>query len=417
MAYEGFGEKNYKELNDYGDMLSKIVAQNQQYDVANMQAKVDQAKKQTEFAQKQRTHGLINDWFAGAREVVQSEGQGQTNADGNTSKTSAPKESRALLGLDFARNLADPDLGESGQNALKELTPLISKFMNPDKQEFTGDDAMYFGLAQNKIKNDPAYKGRATEDVMRELKETDKKKAEPTYTGDELMYSKAADDKIKNDPKYAGRNKEEVMRELKIADKKAVATGAGADNSELNNKLDAIDRDKHGEEYLKEVAKTNPDLARLIRNYGDLTLDPKGTVPTRQYRGVKGLVAQDVLPRVHDAYPDWQESDYPAKNKYETSFTSGPIYNNRQSLNTLLPHVDVLKKSSDNIDQIMTVIVGIFTKPYNRIADLIADNNGDPRVTSFKASAERVADEISRFYKGGNASATDIGQERERTAQ
>jgi hypothetical protein len=178
-------------------------------------------------------------------------------------------------------------------------------------------------------------------------------------------------------------------------------------------KLPNINYDLSGDEFIKDLSKKDPDLARFVKLVGDNVV-PITETPTRNFRGGKGYLQSEISPLVQRYKDTWDETQFPAMKNYKKSFESGAEKIRIGKVNTALTHMEEVKKAGDMIDKKLTDKGGWFTKSYNTLGAWLADNSGSPEVTAFNTAAERVADELAAFYKGGNASATDVGQEKER---
>lgn len=91
--------------------------------------------------------------------------------------------------------------------------------------------------------------------------------------------------------------------------------------------------------------------------------------------------------------PTWNSTEYPSRLKLLTEFKTGNASRNVRSLNTLIGHLDSLKKTADKLDnrsvQLWNLVVN---KGYTAV--------GDSRVTNFEKAAAAVSSEAATLFKG-----------------
>lgn len=160
------------------------------------------------------------------------------------------------------------------------------------------------------------------------------------------------------------------------------------------------------------LAKLPPTAQTLVEGLDDYTISPS-TLPTRLTTGGTGLTQQQALALVKAYDPNYDESQYAARAKYNSDFNSGAINTQRTNVNTAINHLNDLKTAADALAPLFSHggVLGIGTQTYNNIADVIANNAGDPRVIAYNNIANKVATEISGAYgenTGGERTAQDV---------
>jgi hypothetical protein len=120
---------------------------------------------------------------------------------------------------------------------------------------------------------------------------------------------------------------------------------------------------------------------------------------------------------VNKLNPDYDETKYNEKNTYLTQFTKpgGTNYNTRIAINTGINHLAEFKEKTDALKNKSFKSWGIFTKKYNSIRQMLQEEKGDPAVTGFNNTLNKVATELAKIYKG-TASPTQDEIEAERVA-
>lgn len=104
----------------------------------------------------------------------------------------------------------------------------------------------------------------------------------------------------------------------------------------------------------------------------------------------------DVLAQVHLKYPDWDQTDYGAKNKIVQSYTSGPESKSINAISTALGHSGELGQAIDALGN---------SNGLNMLRSLANKINvqvlGDDKVGIFNTIVHRLAPEITAAYVQG----------------
>ena len=138
MSEYSFGQKDYEELDRFGHALDTIVSNRQQYDIANMNAKIAQVKKEKLDTQERSTHETIRSLFdtiaqtnteskpSGAGAKVTTGGLGANiiqpgeGADASSASPLGTVNNRSLAMVKAAFELVDGG-GEYGEKMVKVL--------------------------------------------------------------------------------------------------------------------------------------------------------------------------------------------------------------------------------------------------------------------------------------------------------
>lgn len=104
----------------------------------------------------------------------------------------------------------------------------------------------------------------------------------------------------------------------------------------------------------------------------------------------------EMLGLIQAKYPDWDQTQYQAKNKIVQSYTSGPESRSINAIGTALGHANELR---DAIDALGNGNMGINT--LRQIGNSIGVQVGDDKVTAFNLIVHRLAPEITAAYVQG----------------
>lgn len=139
---------------------------------------------------------------------------------------------------------------------------------------------------------------------------------------------------------------------------------------------------------------------------------PSGELPADQENIAKAIAARQfnltalprqpqqrmqILSRVTQLDPNFDEKLYPVQQAVEKSFTSGPDANNKTSANTLMGHIAELYDAGK---QLNNGGVPVWNKLTNAYEQHIA---GNPAQTRFLSASNAVADEMAKLFKGTGA--------------
>lgn len=133
----------------------------------------------------------------------------------------------------------------------------------------------------------------------------------------------------------------------------------------------------------------------LVDLVGQYRVDP--TTISRMF-----IKHPEMLGLVHEKYPDWDQSDYNAKNKLMVGLTSGPQSKELGAINTVMGHLKVL-------DEAVDALKNGDIKQLNRLGNALGIQVGNEAVPAFKTIVHRVGPEITTAYvQGGGGEAERI---------
>lgn len=99
---------------------------------------------------------------------------------------------------------------------------------------------------------------------------------------------------------------------------------------------------------------------------------------------------------VHEKYPDWDQTDYQAKNKIVDSYTSGPESKSINAISTALGHAGELGQAIEALNNGDTGL-----KFLRNLGNKIGVQTGGDAVTTFNTIVHRLAPEITAAYVQG----------------
>lgn len=116
---------------------------------------------------------------------------------------------------------------------------------------------------------------------------------------------------------------------------------------------------------------------------------------------------EQLLNAVSQVNPNFDANQYSARQGLMKSYASGPDAANRTSANTLIGHLDQMLQAGQNLNN------RGFT-PWNAVANEAQSLTGNPNQVTFKQTADAVATELSKLFKGtGAASDSEIKEWRQ----
>jgi len=107
---------------------------------------------------------------------------------------------------------------------------------------------------------------------------------------------------------------------------------------------------------------------------------------------------QRLLERARMVDPSFDASQYTTRQKVRQDFTSGKAAQNVRSLNTVIGHLDELKRAGDALNNSSLPL-------WNRLANAAESAAGDPRIKRYETAANATSGELATLFK--NTSGTD----------
>lgn len=153
-----------------------------------------------------------------------------------------------------------------------------------------------------------------------------------------------------------------------------------------------------GEAGLSQYPKNIQLMAKKVAN-GDIPVP--SSFALRSPYWVKVMEAASVYD------PSFSATTFPMRAAIRKSFTSGPDAKNINSINTLVGHLDSLKKSADALDNTGTPLL-------NRVGNIASVASGGAKVKKFNMDLGAVESELAAVFKGTGASDEEIKAWRER---
>lgn len=146
-----------------------------------------------------------------------------------------------------------------------------------------------------------------------------------------------------------------------------------------------------GEEYLAELAKTNPGLAATVKSVEEGRQAP----PSINSRSPQ---ARMILNHLYNAYPESDTTIWKSRNETRASFAKGVEGRAVTSLNTVMGHMWDLKETVDKL-------AGKNIKSWNAVENAIRDHLGGSALADFKVARTAVSDELARVFQGAGVAA------------
>jgi len=120
-------------------------------------------------------------------------------------------------------------------------------------------------------------------------------------------------------------------------------------------------------------------------------------IPMRAPLAVKQAAVSQILQK----YPDYKTSDYDIEKGVMKSATSGDIGKNLTAFNTAIEHAKQLQEDANLLDNANL-------QTYNKIGNRLNVELGKDAVTNFNVVKNALAGEISKVFKGGQATDAEI---------
>lgn len=146
-----------------------------------------------------------------------------------------------------------------------------------------------------------------------------------------------------------------------------------------------------GDEYLKTLP---PQLGSLVKEYasGKLPISPMM---------VRTPAGMQLMSAISQYDPTFDSTNFTARNKLRSDFTSGKASQNLNAFNTVLGHLGELHDSYDNLHNGSIPVI-------NTVGNWIADAAGKPAPNTFNLNKKAVVDELTRSWRGSSGSQGDI---------
>lgn len=162
--------------------------------------------------------------------------------------------------------------------------------------------------------------------------------------------------------------------------------------------------DLHGEEFISQL---DPKIANQVR----AIIEGRAPYPTGML--LKTPYGQQLAAYVTQADPTFESANATARAKIQADYSTGTIAKTNNALNTAIKHMRQMSDAVDALDNYDAGDMGVFTTTANLVKNAYLTNSGDPRVTDFKSISGKVAEELTRAYRGAGGAEADINRELE----
>ena len=183
----------------------------------------------------------------------------------------------------------------------------------------------------------------------------------------------------------------EMIKDLGVSPRSGgIGEGAGGGISSME--IPIMKTTERNENFLAQLP---PKTANLVKQIADYKIDISKVTSLRSNE------RQKMAEMVANYDPSFDMSQYGARVALRKDFTSGKAAQQIKSLNTVVGHLDTLKKVSNNLSNSSVQL-------WNKITNLGLTQVGDSRVTNFLTAANAVESELATVFKGQGATDQEI---------
>lgn len=154
---------------------------------------------------------------------------------------------------------------------------------------------------------------------------------------------------------------------------------------------------KQGATGQDALSQMDPKVAAMVKMVGDYK-QKSSEITQRMPTAAKA----NFLSALSAAYPNYDENEFPARNKMLTSFTSGAESKSINAINTAMGHVGVLNEAIDALNS-------GDVKVLNSLANKFGVQVGKTPVTTFNTIVHRVGPELAAAYIQGGGGEGERG--------
>jgi hypothetical protein len=174
------------------------------------------------------------------------------------------------------------------------------------------------------------------------------------------------------------------------ASKTQVTVGTPLTQTQIDSAAKPVSQGQKREEFLSSLPADQQRVIKALTDYTYPKLSSQSLRPAAN--GQKGYY-QDLLDKAFAYDPSFDYKQYDSRQKLLNDFTSGKSAQNIRSLNTLTGHLGTL-------DQMGAALQNKDQNTYNKLANSIVSEFGDPRLTDFNLAKAAVSTELSNALKG-----------------
>lgn len=175
---------------------------------------------------------------------------------------------------------------------------------------------------------------------------------------------------------------------------KALVLGKGADGSPAAG---FGDTSLTGDAYLKSLPAAQANMVRALS-------EGRQAFPTGA--AMKSPYWQGMLTSVAQYDPSFEAANYGARSATRTDFAKGKMADNIRSLNTAIGH-------AGRLEELIGGTASHSFKPANMVQNFAKDMTGDPGPVQFKQTAEALASELTRVFRGAGGAEADVKRQLE----
>lgn len=252
--------------------------------------------------------------------------------------------------------------------------------------------------------------------VQQYLAQTGKNKEPFTLGEGQVRYDASGNQIAAGPPKSAGENKFGIVGEDQFGNKQYGYPPPPPDPENANASSavpipqanaaegpDAGIMDLHGEEFL---AQLDPKIGSQVK----AIIEGRAPYPTGMM--LRTPYGQRLATYVTQADPTFEAANANARAKVQADYSTGTIAKTNNALNTSIEHMLQL---SDTVDALKNYGqedgYGPLNNTLNSAKNSYLTHSGDPRVTNFKSVSGKVAEELTRAYRGAGGAEADISRE------
>lgn len=148
-----------------------------------------------------------------------------------------------------------------------------------------------------------------------------------------------------------------------------------------------------GDDYAKELEQRNPEMARTAKGVAEYRINP---ATLSQRGGMREKVIEHAL-RIN---PEYDQTQFTAKNGARRVFASGPEGRTVRSLNVSIDHLSTLEEAAKALNNGNIPVL-------NKIVNTIREKTGSPVTTNFDSIKQVVSAEIAKAVVGGQTALHD----------
>jgi hypothetical protein len=139
----------------------------------------------------------------------------------------------------------------------------------------------------------------------------------------------------------------------------------------------------HGDDYL---ATLNPGMANVVKAIGDYAAN------AQQIASLRSGNREAMMQRVLQYKPDFQSTEYSARQKLVSDFKAGEESKKIVNQNQVIAHMGTLNKLAEDVKN-------GDSKDLNSLINNIANRTGNPAINNYDLAAQAVSEELMRTFR------------------